>query len=142
MSRGGMDVPPILCGLGDQERPGDLGGGQSADRVERQRDLRGRGQRWVAAQEQQDERVVGVRGRGIGGRRQPLAGQDLPRGRLFPSLPGLFAAQQVGQAAGRHRDQPAARVGRDALGRPLGGCREQCLLHRVLGGVEAAVASH
>ena len=40
------------------------------------------------------------------------------------------------------RDQPAARVVRDAVARPLRGGREQRLLHRVLGGVEVPVAAH
>src|SRR4029077_1677790 len=111
-------------------------------RAESQRDLRGGRQRGVAAQEQQDERVVGPRGRGVGGRGQPLTGRDLPGGRFSPPLPGLFAAQQVGQPAGGDRDQPAARVVRDALGRPLGGGRQQRLLHRVLGGVEVPVPPH
>jgi hypothetical protein len=48
-------------GLRHQEGAGDLGSGQAADRPQRQGGLGGRGQRRMAAQEQQDERVVGVR---------------------------------------------------------------------------------
>jgi hypothetical protein len=48
--------------LGHQERPGDLRGAQPADRPQRQRDLRGRGQRGMTAQEQQRQGVVGGRG--------------------------------------------------------------------------------
>ena len=47
--------------LRDQEGPGDLRGGQAADGPQGQRDLRCGRQRGVAAQEQQDERVVGRR---------------------------------------------------------------------------------
>jgi len=138
----GASDPPAHRRLGDQERAGDLGCGQAADRAEGQRDLRGGRQRGVAAQEQQDERVVGLRDRGVGGRSQPLTGRDLPGGRFFPPPPGLLAAQQVGQPAGGDRDQPAARVARNALGRPLGGRRQQRLLHRVFGGVEVPVPPH
>ncbi len=45
-------------GLGDQEGPGHLGGGEAADGPQGEGDLRGRGQRGVAAQEQQVQGVV------------------------------------------------------------------------------------
>jgi hypothetical protein len=61
------------------------------------------------------------------------------RAALFSALPGLLAAQQVGQPAGGDRDQPAARVAGETFGGPLGGGRQQRLLHRVLGGVEVPV---
>ena len=69
----------------------------------------------MAAQEQQDERVVR-----LGGRRCRRPGPATPPGGIspgdgvLPPLPGLLAAQQVGQPAGGDRDQPAARVVRDA----------------------------
>jgi hypothetical protein len=53
----------------------------------------------MAAQEQQDERVVGVGSRAVGGGRQPLAGQHLPGDGLLAALPGLLGAEQVGQPA-------------------------------------------
>ena len=52
----------------------------------------------------------------------------------------LIAAQLVGQPPRGDRDQPAARVVRHALARPLDGGGQQRLLDGVLAGVELAVA--
>lgn len=117
--------------LRGQQRPGDLGGAETADGAQGEGELRGRGQRRVAAQEQQGQRVVLVGGRG---HRRPPGG--------LAAGPGLFAAQQVDEAAGRDPDQPGARLLRHPVRRPLGRRGEQCLLHRVLAGVEVPVAAH
>jgi hypothetical protein len=91
-------VPDLLLGpadapghgrLGDQEGPGDFRRGQAADRAQRQRDLRGRGQRGVTAHEQHDQRVVAVRGRPVGGRGQPVLGQRAARDGVFAAPAGL-----------------------------------------------------
>ncbi len=119
-------------GLGHQERAGDLGGGQAADRTQRQRRLRGRGQRRMAAQEQQDQRVVGARdllGRHLGGRRR------------LALAPRVVAAQLVDEPPGRDGHQPAARVVRHALDWPLHGRGEDGLLHGVLAPLELPVAA-
>ena len=53
--------------LGDEERVGDLGGGQAAEGAQRQRDLRRRVERRVAAGEDQPEPVIEDHGRLAGG---------------------------------------------------------------------------
>ena len=53
-------------------------------------------------------------------RRQPFVGQRPAGDGVLAALPGLLAAQQIGQPARRDRDQPASRVVRDAVRRPLG----------------------
>jgi len=126
--------------LGHQERPGDLRGGQAADRPQGQRDLRRRRQDGVTAHEQQDERVVGLRRRPVGGGRQPLPGKGPAGDAVLAALAGLLAAEQVGEPARGDRDQPAPRVVRDAAGGPLHGRRQERLLGGVLGGVEVPVA--
>src|SRR2546430_5106551 len=96
----------------------------------------------MAAHEQRDQRVVGVRGGPVGGGCQPLVGQYPPGDGVLPALAGLLAAQQVGQPARGDRDQPGARVVRYAVLRPLQGSREERLLRRVLGGGEVPVAAY
>jgi hypothetical protein len=133
--------PPGHGRLRHQERAGHLHCGQTADRAQGERDLRGRRQRRVAAHEQQDERVVGIGRPAVGGGRQPLVGQHPPGHRLLAALPGLLAAQQVGQPARGDGDEPGAGVLRNTV-RPL--CRrgDQRLLHGVLGGAEVPVPAH
>ena len=55
------------------------------------------------------------------------------------SLRELLATPLVDQPPLGGLDQPAARAGRDAVPRPVHGCREQRLLDGILGGVEVAV---
>src|ERR1700682_924122 len=64
------------------------------------------------------------------------------RGRLLTPAPCGLAAQLVGQAARRHRQQPGPRVVRRALLRPLPRRREQGLLNGILGGVELPGPPH
>ena len=107
--------------LRDEERAGDLGGGQAADGPQRQRDLRGRRQRRMAAQEQQRQGVVSAAGRSSSG-----AGGDQLVGRrgggdgLLPAAAGRLAADLVGQPPRGDRDQPAARAVGDAARRATG----------------------
>lgn len=121
--------------LGDEIRPGDLRRRQSADRSQGERDLRGRGQFRMAAEEEQGEGVVLARRLG----RVRVPGREC-RGLLLPRPPRLLAAQRVRQPPRGDPDQPAARILRHTVLRPLPGRREQRLLYGVLGGVEMAVA--
>jgi hypothetical protein len=94
----------------------------------------------MAAHEQQDQRVVGVA--------CSLSGLSLLHGQLPPSdgvlttSASLLATQQVGQPTSRDHDQPALRVVRQTLARPLRRSREHGLLHRIFGSVEMAVAAY
>ena len=129
----GADQPLGHRRLGDEERAGDLAGGQAAQRPQRQRHLRLDGERRVAAGEDQLQPLVGEGGLGHRalGRRLPLQQRGLPRQRLV-------AAQPVDRAVAAGRDQPRAGIRRDALARPpLGGHRER-LLGGLLGEVEVA----
>ena len=97
----------------------------------------GGGERGVAAQEQQRQRVVLV------GRRLAPAGtapaappRVSSRRRRACSLRSSSVSRRDGDG-----DQPAARVVGHALARPLHGGGEQRLLHRVLARVEAPVAA-
>lgn len=127
--------------LRDQIRTGDLRRGQAADGTQRERDLGGRCEVRMAAQEEQREGVV-------------LAGSPLPRRRggegvagrerrrpLLALPPRLLAAQGIGQPPRGHLDQPAARIAGQARRGPLPGRREQRLLYGVLGRVEVPVPS-
>ena len=97
----------IRCGHGrlrHQERLRDLGGGQATDRAQRQRDRGGRGQRRVAAHEQQ--RSACRRGRS-----RASAGGSAHRGARPPGAAGparCAAGRSLAATAGL--DQPAARV--------------------------------
>ncbi len=119
-------------GLRHQERAGDLGRGQATDGAQGQCRPGGRGERRMAAQEQQQQRVVGVRdvlglGRHLGG------------GRPLPVAARVVAAHLVDQPPAGDGRQPAARVVRYALGRPLQAGGEHGLLDRVLAALEPAV---
>ena len=91
----------------------------------------------MAAQEQQDERVVVLEDGGlVDGGRLPggiaLLGDDLAvRARSL-------AAPLVDEPALRRAEQPAIRLRRDALAGPVVGGREERLLDRVLRRVEVA----
>jgi hypothetical protein len=125
-------------GLGDQERTRDLSGRQAADGTQSQRDLRCGRELGMAAQEQQDKRVIPLGRRSIGsGRGQAVTGNPGGDG-VFTTTPRLGAAQLVGHPAVRDRDEPATRVLRHAGLTPLHGSSEQRLLHGVLGSVEVS----
>src|SRR5262249_4427337 len=97
--------------LRDEERARDLAGRQAADGAQRERDLGGRRQRRVAAEERQREGVVaGRRTRGLvlGRGGEQLVGGRQRRHRHLAAPPGLVAAELVGQPAGGDGDQPGA----------------------------------
>jgi hypothetical protein len=89
--------------------------------VQRQRDLRGGRQVFVAAHEEELQRVV------LFGR---LARRRLARLALLAVAPCALAAQLVDQPPLRGGEQPAARIGRHAVARPLQRRVEQRVLHR------------
>ena len=131
---------PLAHGfLWHQEGGGDLPGGQPAHRAQRERDGRAGGQRRVAAQVHQDQRVVlagdraGVSEGGWGGGSGPGGGQQLT------APPGVVGPVLVGHPARGHPDQPAHRVVRRPLGGPAQRGRQQRLLDRVLGAGEVPV---
>ena len=116
----------------------DLGGGEAADRAQRQRELRRRRQRRVAAQEEQGERVV-VRARSASAH-EPL---DRDR-RRSPRVDGARSSPRswsISRRVATVVSHAGGLIGTTLLG-PLHRRREQRLLHRVLGGVEVAVATH
>ena len=119
--------------LGHQEGGGDLRGRQAADRPQSERQLRRRRQRRMAAQEQQRQRVVLV---------DDLSARWrlLSDGGLLAQRPRCLGPKGVDQSPAGDRDQPAARIRRHALNRPLLRGRDQRLLRRVLSEVEATVA--
>ena len=86
--------------LGDEERMGDLGRRQTAHRAQRQRELRGRRERGIAAQEQEQQCVVLVGSVVDVGRGDDCRVRGRERGvGVFASTPRLVAAQLVGQPA-------------------------------------------
>src|SRR5260221_14730891 len=98
--------------LGYEEASRDVARREAADEAERQRDLRLRGERRVAAGEDQLEALVGnglllVLGKLLG------AGQQLGFARER-----LLAADAVDRAVPRGRDDPGAGVVGDAVTRP------------------------
>ena len=129
----GADDPLGHRRLGDQERRGDLLGGEARDRAQGQRDLRLLGQRRVAAREDQAKAVIGLRR--VRRCHGPLQKRELLR-------VSLVAAQQVDGAAARRRHQPCAGVVRDALRRPFLERRHQAVLDNLLRDVEVADETH
>ncbi len=123
-------------GLGHQKRSRDLSRGQPANRAQRQRDLRRHGQRGMAAQQEQAERVVWLSLHALGRHRLERGGH------LLPPCPRHVVAPQFCPAPGRDGDQPPLRVLRYALDRPLARRRQQGLLERVLAASEVAVTAH
>ena len=102
--------------LADQERPGDLGGGEPAEQPESQRHLGIAADRRVTAREHEAQAVVDDLG--------PLGAIELGAHRLdqegkAPLAYGV-AARQIDGAPPRHRGQPRPRFLRDAAGAPGG----------------------
>ena len=125
--------------LGHEPRLRDLGGCEATDRPQRQRELRRGRERRMAAEEEQGQRVVLLRHEVVGpGRVEGVGREQRGRSRLAP-LTGEVRAELIGHASGRHGDEPASRVVRDALVGPLGRAGEEGFLDRVLGPVELAV---
>ena len=86
---------------------------EPAHRPQRQRDRRARGQRRMAAQEQQPQRVVPIAEPVSSARRRGLRLQQLAG--LLPAAARVVGAPDVDQPAGRDRDQPRLRAVRQAL---------------------------
>ncbi len=120
--------------LGNEERGGDLAGGQAADRAQRERDGQRGGERRVAAQEHEDQCVVAPRGR-VGAGHRPGGGE------LLAAPARVVAAVLIRQPAGGDPDEPSERVVGLPLGGPGCGCGDQRLLHGVLGICEVAVTA-
>ena len=120
--------------LRHEERARDLGGLEPGDQPQREGQLGLGGQRRVAAGEDQPEAVVLHRSHLLGG-----FGAGLHANRLgLPAEPGRLAAQPVERLVAGRGDDPAARVGRYAGGRPALGRDGEGLLDRLLGEVDVA----
>ena len=127
--------------LRDQERPGDLLGGQAAEQAQRERHPRLGGQHRMAGGEHQAQEVVAhlvVEGGVQIGLVGVLADLELPRQLLLLALLQLAAAQPVDRAVLGRAHQPGARVVRDALLGPLLQGRHERLLGEVLGQAQVA----
>ncbi len=124
-------------GLGNQEGPGDLRGGEPADRPQHERELRRHGERGVAAEVEERERVV-ARAHGLRGRADRLERDVL----VLPPAPRGLAAHLVDQPPPGDRHEPRPRVLRQPVARPLHGRRQERLLHRVLARAPLPVAPH
>src|SRR5579871_6101922 len=122
--------------LGDEERAGDLPGGEAAERAQDQRDLRLEGERRVRAGEEQLEPFVAE------GRLLVLVGELVHGvGDLWELAAGLdpaIAPQPVDRAVARRDDQPRGGVLRRAGARPALGRDRERLLGGLLGAVEVA----
>ena len=123
--------------LGDEEGARDLLGRQPAEQAQGERHLRLRGERRVAAGEDEAKPVVLHGSRLLGHAGIVVAGREHRHlAEQFAST--RLAAQAVdGTVAGGRRD-PAARVGRQAVARPLAQGDGERLLHRILGDVDVA----
>ncbi len=139
----GPDQPLGHGRLRDQERPGDLRGGQPGQRAQGERDPGIQRQRRVTAGEDQPQPVVGElaaviavvaarRSRGPAA----LGGQ---RGHLVQlGCFGAAAAQPVQRAVAGHRGQPGAGPARDPVPRPAPHRPGERVLGAVLGQVPVA----
>ena len=130
------DEPLRQRRLGEQEGAGDLGRLQAADEAKRERHLRVRGERRVAAGE--DEAQPFVRDRALV--HVLLGGRDLlePRQQLGLALEVLVAADAVDGAVAGRGDDPGTRVVRHAVARPALERDGERVLHCVLRAVEVA----
>ena len=124
--------------LRQEEGARDLAGGQPADEAQGQRHLALRGQRGMAAGEDQPEAVVSDGARIVGGKRLRPRAVGLVRKRLDLAVDSTAAAQVVARAVARNRHQPGAGVVGQPVGGPVDQGRRHRLLHRLLGGVEVA----
>ena len=96
----------------------------------------------MAAAEQQGERVVAVGRFGISRGTEQFGLRGCHRDQFLAGPPRLLAADLVHQPARGDRDQPATRVLRPPVGRPLQRGSEQGLLAGVLTQVELPVPAH
>ena len=95
----------------------------------------------MAAHEQQHERVVGI-DPGLGKNRRRNDERQILGCRGLAIATRDLAADVIGHASERHVNQPAARIVRNTVARPLRGRCDQRFLHGVLAGSEIAEPSH
>ena len=116
---------------------GDLGGRQTTDGPQRQRDRRRAGQCRMTTHEQQNQRVVLIRAvEAVSGWNHLLLDRRLHHHHRLALSSGDVGAEVVGHAPRGDVDQPAARIVGDTLIGPLHRRREQRFLHGVFGGSE------
>ena len=122
--------------LGDHEGLGDLGHGETADELQRQSHAGVGSEGRMAARDQQRQAVVHQRC----GRGGPLPGPGQGR---EAGLEAAITTQHVDGPTPGDGDQPTARRGRNALGRPAAGGGLEGLLGAVLGQLQVTeVAGH
>jgi hypothetical protein len=120
-----------------QERSCDLLGRQAAKQPQSERHLRLRGQSRVAAGEDEPQPVVVHGSHLLEHARLAVAGSE--HRHLAEQLPApCLAAQPVDGMVAGGRGDPAARIGRHAIARPLSQGDGEGLLDRVLGDVDVA----
>ena len=96
----------------------------------------------MRAQHEHPQCVVAVAGSEVGrGGVSALSAAASVASRTLAPGARLGAASRVDHATRRDADQPGPRIVGNALRRPLGGRREQCLLERVLARREVAAAA-
>ena len=144
---GDAGVPDLALGPDDplghgrfrhEERPRDLRRLEPAEQPEGQRDLGGLVQRRMAAGEDQLEPVIG-HGLLLEAEFRPRRVGAIQVMRLrVPLVTDRLAAQPVDGPVAGSRDDPRARIGRQALRRPPGGRHGERVLDRFLGGVDIA----
>ena len=118
--------------LGDEERMRDLGRREATDLAQCQRHAALRGERRVAAREDEGEPVVRDRAHVV------LLDRELlqPPDELRLLLEDLLAADPVDRPVPRGRDDPGAGRARHAVARPALESGRERVLHRVLGELE------
>jgi len=126
--------------VGHEERARDLGRREPAHGAQRQRDGRRGRERRMTAHEEQQQRVVRMRLHGqIRRRRERLLDPPLADDDVLATASREFTPEIIGHPPHRDLEEPAARVGRDPLLRPLRGRRDERFLNRVLRGREVPV---
>ena len=120
--------------FGDEERPGDLLGLEAAEEAERERRLGARGQRRVAAGEDQPEAVVLHRSSFRPRRVVVALGEEV--GLVLAALAGRFPPEPVDGPVAGGRDDPATGVGRRALLGPGSDGDGERFLDRLFGEVD------
>ena len=124
--------------LRHQEGPSDLGGGEAANRAERQRDGRSGRERRVAAQEEQQQRVVLLGGRpaappraarrpprALGATRRCATGRSSGGWRCAPARPSAALARRRSASESRRPPAPPGRRPRPHRSRRSGARRRR-----------------
>ena len=127
--------------LAHQERMCHLGGREPADEPKRQRDLRCRSQRRVAAGEDQPQPVIGKGRDRVGLRAAFGLRPGLDEQRKLARERGL-AADRIEGAPPRRRGEPGAGIDGDPAPRPRRQRLGVRLLHALLGKVDVARDAH